>query len=320
MGDIRDQTISNELLRAVCRVDSSGLTEDDQHRLNLCRAQLLYYAGQQRSSLEVLAQLSTTMHAKGTANSTLVRVHAGLGAVRCYEGKYSAAKDEFWAGYSIAVRIGNESQQALLAAQLSLCCLRLGDYTEQLEWGKKAAATGHPLSPYLVLQIAFYQAFALALRNDTRGAAQALAALDSRTPSEAPPWLIQARQLLRADILCLCGQRSAALAQAREALVLPEPVLRAASFAGAFARWLALVAEDEGTLNRIEPTLHELWGKLDGFDAVDRAEITCARLIASTSETTRDDLQRVLRNQLADLPPAIVVQLGRLGALRIGHD
>jgi predicted ATPase len=320
MGDIRNQTISNGLLGAVRRIDLNGLTEDEQHQLNLCRAQLLYYAGQQRASLEVLSQLSTKMHAKGNANSTLVRVHAGLGAVRCYEGNYSAAKDEFGVGHSIAVRIGNESQQALLAAQLSLCCLRLGDYAEQFEWGKKAAATGQPLSPYQLLQITYYEAFALALRQDTRGAAQAIATLDSTMPSEGPLWLTQARQLLRADILCLCGQRSSALALAREALVFPQPVLRAPSFAGAFARWLALVAEREGTLKRIEPTLDELWGKLEGFDAVDRAEITCARLIASTSDTAKDELQRILSGQLADLPPAIVVQLGRLGALRIGND
>jgi hypothetical protein len=320
MGDIRNQTISNGLLKAVCRIDLNGLTEDEKHRLNLCRAQLLYYAGQQRASLQVLSQLSTTMHARGSANSTLVRVHAGLGAVRCYEGNYSAAKEEFGSGHSMAVRIGNESQQALLAAQLSLCCLRLGDYTEQLEWGKKAAAAGQPLSPYLLLQIAYYEAFALALRQDTRGAAQALVALDSTAPSEGPLWLTQARQLLRADILCLCGQRSSALALAREALLFPQPVLRAPSFAGAFARWLALVAEGEGTLKTIEPTLDELWGKLEGFDAVDRAEITCAKLIASTSDNSREELQSILRGQLADLPPAIVVQLGRLGVLRINND
>ena len=260
------------------------------------------------------------MHARGNANSTLVRVHAGLGAVRCYEGNYSSAKDEFGSGYSIAVRIGNESQQAMLAAQLSLCCLRLGDYSEQFEWGRKAAATGHPLSPYLFLQITYYQAFALALRDDTRGAAQALAALDSTVPSEGPLWLTQARQLLKADILCLCGQRTSALLLAREALVFPEPVLRAPSFAGAFARWLALVAEGEGALKRIRPILDELWLKLEGFDAVDRAEITCARLIASTSETETEELQRILRGQLTDLPPAIVVQLGRLGVLRVSSD
>lgn len=317
MGDVRDQSISQALLMAVEGLNRDHLTEDEQSQLDLCRAQLLYYAGRQCDTLKVLTDVAAHCHARGIANSTLARVYTGLGAVRCYQGKYEEARREYSAGYSIAVRIGNEPQQAILAAQLALCCLRLGEYSEELEWSRKAAAIGHSFSRYQEVQAAYYQAFALAMRGDAGGSIQTIATLDARIPPESPPWLTQAWKLFRADILCLCDQQEAALSQAREALALPHPVLRAPSFAGAFARWLALVSEREGTLDTIRSILEDLGRKLDSFDALDRVEITCARLTASGSAIVAGRLQTELVGQLAELPPAVVTQLGRLGALRV---
>lgn len=317
MGDVRDQAIAQALLMAVEMLRRDTLTEDEQNQLNLCRAQLLYYAGRQRDTLKVLTEVISFFQARGVANSTLVRAYTGLGAVRCYQGKYEEARTEYIAGYSIAARIGNEPQQAILAAHLALCCLRLGDYNDQLEWSRKAAAIGHPFSRYQELQAAYYQAFALAMRGDASGSLHTFAAMDSRIPPESPHWLTQAWKLFRADVFCLCNQQAAALAQAREALALPHPILRAPSFAGAFARWLALVSEKEGTLDATRSILEDLGRKLDVFDALDRAEITCARLIASGSVVVADKLQSELARQLAGLPSAVVSQLGRLGALRL---
>ena len=317
MGDVRDQSIASDLLAAVETLNRDEYTEDDQCQLDLCRAQLLYYAGRQRATLEVLKRLAASFHARGVVNSTLVRVHAGLGAVRCYEGDYAAARGEYSAGYAVAVRIGNEPQQALLAAHLALCCLRLGEYSEQLTWSKRAATINHPFSRYQELQAAYYHASALAMRGNATESLETFSTLDTRISSESPAWLTQAWKLLRADILCLCGQQAAAISQAREALVLPHPILRAPSFAGAFARWLALVAEKEGTLDEIHDHLDELERKLENFDAMDRVEITCAKLIANKSGLDAGRLQGVLAGQLAELSPAVVTQLDRLCVLRI---
>ena len=317
MGDVRDQSIARGLFAAVEAVDWSELTEDEESQLTLCRAQLLYYAGRQRTSSEVLSRLSSSFHAKGVTNSSLVRVHAGLGAVRCYEGQYETARAEYSAGYSIAVRIGNETQQAMLAAQLALCCLRLGDYNEQLEWSRKASATDHRFSRYQKLQAAYYQAFALAMRGDVTGSLQTFTAVDSRISSDSPAWLTQAWKLLGADILSLCGQQAAAISTAREALVLPHPILRAPSFAGVFARWLALVAERDGDFDTARPILDDLGRELQSFDAFDRVEITCARIIAAKAKAEVGRLQDLLSRQLAELSPAVVTQLDRLGAIRV---
>jgi tetratricopeptide (TPR) repeat protein len=315
MGDVRDRSLSRAVLSAVERVHREDLTEDERPQLDLSLAQLLYYSGHHRAVLKVLTDLSEGLHERGCISSTLVRVHSGLGVLRCYNGEYERARTEFCTARAIALQIGNEAQEATLAANLALCCLRLGNYSENLKWSSRAAGIG--CSRYQSLQVAYYHAFGLAMRGDAREALQTIAAQESKIPSDGAPWLLQAWKLHRADILYLCGQQAAAMAQARDAIPWPKPVLHAASFAGAFARWLALVARDEGALHTIRPVLDELGSNPSDYDAVDRAEITCARLIAHGSEDDEDDLSRLLTKDLTKLPPAVVTHLARLGALRV---
>jgi hypothetical protein len=79
------------------------------------------------------------------------------------------------------------------------------------------------------------------------------------------------------------------------------------------------VYEKDGSLGYIDPILNELWLKSDEYDAIDRVEITCARLIARTPRRTGEDLGSILAQQLSELPAAIANQLEKLGALRPGN-
>ena len=80
--------------------------------LNSARGQSLYHSGQQEAASTALTNLLLFCQLKGTVNSRLCRIHAGLGAVRCYQGRYLEAKAEYKTAYSIASRLGNEPQQA----------------------------------------------------------------------------------------------------------------------------------------------------------------------------------------------------------------
>ena len=310
MGDILDRSIASALYSAALTLHGYALAADDCTQLDLCLSQLLYYSGQQAAASEALVRLVENFQRRGIANSRLVRVYGGIGAVRCYEGKYEDARIAYQTGYSIAVRIGNEQQQSLLAAQLSLCLLRLGEYKELLEWTKHAAPEGLA-SRYQMIQASYYCAFALAMLGDSSGAIQEFESLDARIPPGGSAWLIQARQLLRADILCLCGERAAAAAQAREAVGVP-PVLHAPSFAGPFARWLALCADGKDPPELL-PVLDELSSRMDELDLLDRVEVLCARRILG--EASRVEIEDLLRSTLASLPPAVAGQLRRLGVL-----
>jgi hypothetical protein len=312
MGDIRDRGMSYNLFEAASTLQETALTEDDRAHLELCRTQFLYFAGHQEEASHALAHLAHRFQSKGVVNARLVRVYGGIGAVRCYQGMYADAKAAYLLGYSVAKRIGNEQQQGLLAVQLMLCLLRLGEYTELLEWSRQAA----PLtmsSHYQEIQIAYYRSFALAMLGQGGGAMQEFESLEARIPAEGPSWLLQAWKLLRADILCLCGQTAAAVAQARDGVGLPHPVLHAHSFAGPFARWLALTGKEQGTSHTVS-IIDDLSHRLGELDTLDRVEVMCARLMLS--QQGREELESLLREYLASLPPAVVGQLRRLGALK----
>jgi tetratricopeptide (TPR) repeat protein len=312
MGDIRDPGPAGALYQVASQIHADTLTEDDRIQLDLCRAQFLYYSGHQEAASSALMRLVKQFKDRGVVNSRLVRVYSGIGAVRCYQGQYEEAKTAYQSGYSVAVRIGNEQQQGLLAAQLALCCLRLGEYRELLERSGMAAPVG-AFSPYQEIQVAYYRAFAYSMLGDPNTAVQAFEALGTRQPPEGPAWLTQAWRLLRADILCLCGQRMAAIHQAREAVGLRQPVLHALSFAGAFARWLALSSEGQHS-GTVRSMLGDLSRRMDELDTLDRVEVICARLIMG--EGRGSDLEILLRKYLAGLPPAVAGQLQRLGVLR----
>jgi hypothetical protein len=310
MGDILDRSTASALYNAAVELHGDALAEDDRTQLDLCLSQLLYYSGQQAAASAALVKLVEHFQRRGIANSRLVRVYGGIGAVRCYEGKYEDARTAYQAGYSIAVRIGNEQQQSLLAAQISLCLLRLGEYKELLDWTRHAAPQGLA-SRYQMIQVSYYSAFALAMLGDSSAAIQEMESLDARIPPGGPAWLIQARQLLGADIRRLCGQRAAATAQAQQAIGAP-PVLHATSFAGPFARWLALCSDGKNSAELL-PILNELSSRINELDLLDRVEILCAKQILG--DTGNFEIEDLLRSTLASLPPAVAGQLRRLGVL-----
>jgi tetratricopeptide (TPR) repeat protein len=308
MGDIRDRSIAAALYHAALALHTETLSINEKTQLDLCRSQFLYYSGQQTSANEELVQLLDHFQQRGVANSRLVRVYGGIGAVRCFEGKYEEARAAYKTGYSVAARIANEQQQSLLAAQLALCLVRLGQYKDVLDLTDQVAPLGLSLR-YQAIQVSYFRAFAFAMLGDTDAAMQEFASLDARIPPGGPAWLIQARQLMGADILCVCGKRSAAIAQAQDAIGTP-PTLHSPSFAGPFARWVAMTGEDRNHTESLS-VLYELSGRLCELDSLDRVEILLARRILG--EPRSAEMEKLLRQNLAGLPPAVAVQLRRLG-------
>ena len=311
MGDIRDPAIARTLCEASSKLRSANLVEVDRSQLDLCWAQLLYFSGHQESALEELSNLASRFQARGIINSRLTRVYAGLGAVRCYQGKYEEAKVALREAYAVAVRIGNESQQAAIAANVDLCCLRLGQYREQLEWNK-GASPSFVFTGYQQVQRAYSRAYALAMLDRPVEAMQAFDSPENSIGESSPAWLHQARGLFRADILQLSGHTAAAHLQARDALS-PTPVLHSPSFAGAFARWLALTC-DANDRAVVVPILNDLSARMGELDALDRVDVMCARLVLGEPESS--GVGTTLRAQLAGLPPAVTHQLQRLGMLQ----
>jgi hypothetical protein len=146
---------------------------------------------------------------------------------------------------------------------------------------------------------------------DSSGALQAMESMETRISPGGPAWQLQAWRLYCADILWLCDQQMAALAQAREAIGLPRTVLHATSYAGVYARWLALVSAKDGSSETPRRILEDLCSRMKEFDTLDRVEVIAARLILEGRRAA--DLEVLLRKYLLILPPAVAIQLRRLG-------
>jgi tetratricopeptide (TPR) repeat protein len=315
VGDTRNQELARQLAYAAESIRREELPADERDQLDLCSAQLRYYAGQEEAVRSELTRLAASLHAKGAINSTLVRVHSGMGVICCRDGDYDLAEKEFHKAHVMAVRIGNEPQQVFLAANLALCSLRLGRLDDLEQWSSMASLAGYSL--FQRLQAAYYQATVLALRGSVAAALQVFAMLDGSMPNDVPTWLLQAWRLLHADILWLCGHQADAIEMARKGIGGATPGLLTPAFAGAYARWVALVAESQGDLRGARDILEVLVRRYDSFDAMDRAEITCARLVVVQGGIESANLQLTLTESLARLPSPVATQLRRLGILRV---
>jgi hypothetical protein len=182
-----------------------------------------------------------------------------------------------------------------------------------LNWSSVARQSG-PFSGYQRVQAAYYQAVGLAMLGKFSEALQLFDSPEAGLAARSPAWLVQAWGLHRADILYLCGCHTAAMAQGREAIGRP-PALHATSFAGAFARWLALVSVHDERSSGSCRVLDDLLSGIDELDMLDRVELICGRLILG--DRSRSQLEELLRKYLISLPSAVSSQLQRLGVLRI---
>jgi hypothetical protein len=154
------------------------------------------------------------------------------------------------------------------------------------------------------------------MRGEIKEALQAMNRADCRMSRDAAEWLLQAWRLARADILFMCGQPAAALAVAQQATHFPRPVLHAKSFAGSFARWLALIgAADPGSPVAAD-CINHLYHSLANYDTLDRLEILCARTMLARDMTESAKMRIRIEKEFAVLPAAVGDQLKRLGMVQ----
>jgi hypothetical protein len=150
-----------------------------------------------------------------------------------------------------------------------------------------------------------------------KNAVETMSRLRARVPNSIPPWLWQASLLFEADILHLTGQFAAALAAARKGLDYKSLTLHSTSFAGLFARWLAMTSSAPDERRAAGVCLDSIVSKLDQHDAVDQVEILCACAHLEARRSCGSvEMRMVVKEKLAELPFPITDQLFRLGFLR----
>ena len=315
LADLRDEHLSMQLLASAESIPTENLRQGYVDELELSKAQLQYQAREHSASRCRIMRLVERLESGGTTSSALSDLYCGLGATYCSAGRYSDAHREFFKGYEVASRLANETTRGILAAQLALCCGRLGDYKEQLAWSNTALGIfTTSFGGYGEVQATYYASFAHAMTGDLRRAADTISDLRTRLPCSSPRWLQQVSLLLEADILHLTGQMAPAVRRAREALDYTMLTSYSASFAGLFARWLALVSDSTDEKRSAVIWLESTLSKLDRHDAIDQVEILCACIHMGIGSVA---IRNAVEDKLAELPYSTTDQLQRLGFLRL---
>jgi DNA-binding SARP family transcriptional activator/tetratricopeptide (TPR) repeat protein/Cdc6-like AAA superfamily ATPase len=314
MTRIRDVPIAKRFLASVNTIPRE-LPLDELTRLADCKAQLLYSAMDYGSCLSEIVEVAEQLRGRRLVNSTLASLHTGLGMLACFEGRYFNGKDELRRAYDIYASLGNETLRGVRAAQVALCCFRVGEFDEAIQWSDLAMATfGLQFAGYVECQTALYTGSSYALQGDYKKALCAVNHLDSRFPPTAPPWLVQAWGLHKADILQLSGQQSAALLVAHKALGKVSPLLYAHAFGGAFARWLAMVFKGGPSVETAREQIQHMLQRLERFDALDQVEILCSgESLECGSNLALENVKTLIASKLAKLPAGTGQHLARLG-------
>jgi DNA-binding SARP family transcriptional activator/type II secretory pathway predicted ATPase ExeA len=316
-SSLRDQEMAKRILRSLGDIGIPTLDKDDLARLADAKAQLLYYAFERGSCRKELGHIADHLRDERVETCTTASLHTGLGVLACGEGSYLEAKKEFSHAYHILTHVGNDTLASSNATQIALCCYRLGEYQESIEWSQIPIRflASVPFGGYPECQTARNVGTCHALLGDERKAFETMAQYESRVPESLPPWIKQAWAFHKADILFLLGYKADALTLA-DLTLGDTPCLHDWAFAGAFARWRALSAKGTAKEDAARLEVESLVKNADKFDALDQVEIMYALLLlGSFSRQASEALHKDLHGRLLELPAATAQQLLRLGLL-----
>jgi type II secretory pathway predicted ATPase ExeA/tetratricopeptide (TPR) repeat protein len=315
MTSVREVDLAKRTLEVINQIPTSALELDDLASLAATKARLLYHAIERGACLAEIVGIAGRLREKRHINSNVASLHNGLGVIRCCEGNYRDGMADFQRAYEINASLGNDFIGASRATQVALCCLRLGEYHEAIDWCRKARATfgpqfgGHP-----ECQAAYYRGCSHAVVGEPDEALRIIANLDSRIPATAAMWVKQMWLLSKADILLLAGRKSDALVTGREALG-NYLVLHCTFLAGQFARWLALTSSVLIEHAVAQDRISSLARELDSFDRLDQVEVLCAMEMVSLKPFAWEDRRKLIQRKLKALPHSVSDLLALMGML-----
>jgi len=311
--EVRDRQLAQTLLGGLQESPDQADDEDVSSQWDLTRALLLRLIGETAASEELVTSAIEKLHASGTVNLLAVQLVGVLGTLNTLEGKYSEAVANFLRCHELAARAGIETIVAEMAGNLSLSYGRLGDYTLQLEWANRVPNPwGTEFAGFIEVQVAYNKGIAHGMRGQPGLIADTIASLERRMDDSLAPWILQAWQLWKADLLALMGRRSEAIIIARRTFTCFGLSSLASSFTGALDRWLGVACAPGEQRRTARLLLQTHVGKLAEFDALDQVEILCAALELAESGAERLESEKALQERLQTTPMGVVTLLRRL--------
>ncbi len=302
------------------RTSEMPLELEDRVRVGYALTFFEWHSGERSDisrALQQSVELVKECNHDGLANLATCNLCMGVGALLLASGDYSQALESVTNAYRIAVQLGNEVKMSVASLNISLCELRLGNYSRAETWASKTIAhTKHHESERLKHQASYYWGLARCMLGENRSGIDAVDTLVGLDTHGLPESHRQVPLLMAADLAWACGERDRAIRLARGGLTRSstEPLSR--RFTGMFWRWVSLTATAADEVEAAAIRVRGLTAKLDSYDMFDRAEIIGARLMLERKNGSNWSEGRVhLGEVLAGLPPSVEVQLGRIGSL-----
>lgn len=278
-SNLRNRDLASDMLRSLANINISDQDADARSHVGLARAQLLYQAGQIEASYQLADFILKDLRGRGVANSIVVRLEIGLGAIRGRQGRYLEASVQHEKTLRDAILLGNDTLTTQVRVNLALCYGRLGRYDDQL----RCASSGpkgilDEAMTFTAVQLAASLALPHAAEGRLDQMRKAIEECDRRLDHGVDAYVVQSWCLWKADILAAAGLLEEATCIGSQAVSNYGMELKCSAMAGSFARWLAITCVDPEHYRQASAILSEMEAHLDDYDALDQIEILCARL------------------------------------------
>jgi len=280
-------------------------------------AWLTHRTKEHEEAFAVLESLAVECRNLQVLDSSVARLHHLHGCLLGSRGRYAEAVPQFTAALTLARRHGNVSRERAAADNLALSYGRLGNYREQQRWAERVIALLPPATNHWErTKAASRLAWALAMQGENARAVAEFERLVQDTDQSGRGWVVQASQLLTADIYLLTGAGERAKQIASRALTVSDSRPLSDAYAGTVARWLARAAKEMANEAGALQWLSESSRCLERYDLVDRLEIVSAnRWLKHQLGQPCADETAALPGLLATLPTAVGDQMRRLGMI-----
>lgn len=284
----------------------------------MARATLNYDVGRAQESVLALREAIAILEDAGIANAAYGNLIGALSALYCALGDYPTGEHFGHMAYKIALRLDNAYLVQKASANLSMAIGRQGRYKEQEAWGRLSVA---PLNRrdqhngYIRAALCVGEARAMLNERDAPTVYQTILDQAGELTSE---WARQAAILNEADVHFLVGNKKRALELGILGTTGRYAAIHSRGWTGKYVRWLTLTAKSQGTTSQALLIVTPLLERLNTLDALDQIEIAkCYLLLAGGSGEKSDQLRRQATRLLAQMPPAVVDRLERLGVLEV---
>ena len=314
-GYLRDRSTAGLVLQ---RLQASAIDPADRElcaKLALAKAGLHFAAGNRAASRAELLAGKQLLEQTGLMTTTAVRIYHGLATLNSLSGLYGDARIGLTRAYHLAKELGNDTVLGSLAAELALCCLRLGDFDALEDWSNRSFATfDERLAGFREVQATYTRGMAQVLRGNMDDAVDIIGQFQTKLNQHAPPqWLQQAWHGYKADVLMLAGRHQAAITAAHQ-LIRLDPRELELSVGGTYARWTALCGDRLVGKEEVARRLRGLLGHRESLDALDHVEVVLSAHYSGlfTADAIAAPLQGA-REIAGRLPACMLYHIERLG-------